>query len=72
MVLLDARGDSRRAWGALAGVMATLAFFTKAAAAFYVGALGLLASLRVLRRRAGTSLRLKAEAGTLKIWSFRL
>ena len=42
-----ARGTARRArsasraWGALAGVLAALAFFTKAAAAFYVGALGL-------------------------------
>lgn len=34
-------------WGAAAGVMATLAFFTKAAAAFYVGALVLLAVARL-------------------------
>ena len=47
MVLLDARG-AVAAWGALAGVMATLAFFTKAAAAFYVGALGLAAVIRLV------------------------
>jgi len=35
------RAERHPAWGALAGLMATLAFFTKAAAAFYVGALGL-------------------------------
>jgi len=35
-------------WGAVAGVMATLAFFTKAAAAFYVGALGLTAVIRLV------------------------
>ena len=34
------RAERSPRWGALAGVMATLAFFTKAAAAFYVGALG--------------------------------
>ena len=37
------------AWGAAAGLMATLAFFTKAAAAFYLGALGLLAVMRLLK-----------------------
>ena len=35
-------------WGALAAVMATLAFFTKAAAAFYIGALGLAAVIRLV------------------------
>jgi 4-amino-4-deoxy-L-arabinose transferase-like glycosyltransferase len=35
-------------WGAAAGPMATLAFFTKAAAAFYVGALGLVAVIRLV------------------------
>ena len=35
-------------WGAAAGLMATLAFFTKAAAAFYVGALVLSAVARLL------------------------
>jgi 4-amino-4-deoxy-L-arabinose transferase-like glycosyltransferase len=33
-------------WGAAAGLMATLAFFTKAAAVFYLGALGLVAIMR--------------------------
>jgi 4-amino-4-deoxy-L-arabinose transferase-like glycosyltransferase len=37
-------------WGAAAGVMAALAFFTKAAAAFYVGALGLVALAGLLDR----------------------
>jgi hypothetical protein len=40
-------------WGALAGVMATLAFFTKAAAAFYVGALGLVVLVRLLPPKGG-------------------
>ena len=35
------RAERHPAWGALAGLTATLAFFTKAAAAFYVAALGL-------------------------------
>ena len=35
------RAEREPRWGALAAMMATLAFFTKAAAAFYVGALGL-------------------------------
>jgi 4-amino-4-deoxy-L-arabinose transferase-like glycosyltransferase len=39
------------AWGAAAGMMAALAFFTKAAAAFYVGALGLLALIRLVESR---------------------
>lgn len=38
-------------WGAAAGLMATLAFFTKAAAVFYVGALGLLALIRLVESR---------------------
>jgi len=47
------RAEREARWGAAAGVMAALAFFTKAAAAFYVGALGLVALLRVLPRKAG-------------------
>ena len=35
-------------WGAVAGLMATLAFFTKAAAAFYIGAVALAAIIRLL------------------------
>ncbi len=46
------RADRSPAWGAAAGLMATLAFFTKASAAFYVGALGLVAVLRLLRTGA--------------------
>jgi len=42
------RAERDPRWGALAGVMATLAFFTKAAAAFYVGALGLVVLWRLL------------------------
>jgi len=45
------RAEREPRWGALAGVMAALAFFTKAAAAFYVGALGLAAVLRLLSKR---------------------
>jgi 4-amino-4-deoxy-L-arabinose transferase-like glycosyltransferase len=39
----SARAREQPAWGAAAGVCAVLAYFTKAAAAFYVGALGLIA-----------------------------
>jgi 4-amino-4-deoxy-L-arabinose transferase-like glycosyltransferase len=35
----SARADGRRLWNAAAGVLAALAFFTKAAAAFYIAAL---------------------------------
>jgi hypothetical protein len=42
------RAERSPRWGALAGVMATLAFFTKASAAFYVGALGLVVLARLL------------------------
>ena len=48
------RAEREPAWGAAAGVMATLAFFTKAAAAFYIGALGLAALLRFLPLEAGS------------------
>ena len=37
------RAEDHPAWGAAAGVMAVLSYFTKAAAAFYLGALGLAA-----------------------------
>ena len=47
------RAERGARWGAIAGVLATLAFFTKAAAAFYVGALGLVALLRILSRDDG-------------------
>jgi hypothetical protein len=44
------RAERQPAWGAAAGLMATLAFFTKAAAAFYLGALGLAAVIRLMER----------------------
>ena len=46
------RAGKTPAWGAAAGVMAALAFFTKASAAFYVGALGLVAVVGLVRRHA--------------------
>jgi len=45
----SARAEREPRWGAAAGSMATLAFFTKAAAAFYVGALGVVALLGLVR-----------------------
>jgi hypothetical protein len=42
------RASRAPAWGAMAGLMAALAFFTKAAAAFYVGALGVHAVVRLI------------------------
>ena len=56
------RAERSPRWGALAGVMATLAFFTKAAAAFYVGALGLVAILSLLPPQGG-SYRREEELG---------
>jgi hypothetical protein len=44
------RAERQPAWGAAAGLMAMLAFFTKAAAVFYVGALGLAAVARLVER----------------------
>ena len=48
------RAEREPRWGAAAGVMAALAFFTKAAAAFYVGALALVAFARWRRSSAWT------------------
>lgn len=45
------RAERDPRWGALAAVMATLAFFTKAAAAFYIGALGLAMLWRLVAPR---------------------
>jgi 4-amino-4-deoxy-L-arabinose transferase-like glycosyltransferase len=45
------RAETQPRWGAAAGVLATLAFFTKASAVFYVGALVLVMIVR-LRRAA--------------------
>jgi hypothetical protein len=44
------RAEREPRWGAAAGVMAALAFFTKAAAAFYVGALALVMVLRLAKQ----------------------
>jgi len=56
----SARAEREAKWGMAAGAAAALAFFTKAAAAFYVGALGLVAILDLMplasdirRNRAG-------------------
>ena len=51
----SARAEQQPWFGAIAGLMAALAFFTKAAAAFYVGALGLAALWRVLEVRRHAS-----------------
>jgi hypothetical protein len=57
----------RRAWwGAVAGVAAVLAFFTKAAAAFYIGALGLEVLIAIgaaLVARRGSAASPAGEAG---------
>ncbi len=44
------RAERSPRWGVLAGTFATLAFFTKAAAAFYIAALGMAAAFRLLSR----------------------
>src|SRR5688572_26884400 len=45
------RAEKRPVWGVLAGTCATLAFFTKASAAFYVAALCLVATARMVEIR---------------------
>jgi 4-amino-4-deoxy-L-arabinose transferase-like glycosyltransferase len=45
------RAERQPAWGAIAGVCATLAFFTKAAAAFYLGALGVSLIASAIRQK---------------------
>ena len=45
----SSRAEMQPFWGALAGLCATLAFFTKASAVFYLGALGMVAASRVIR-----------------------
>jgi len=42
------RAETRPWWGAAAGILAVLAFFTKAAAAFYLGALGIAALIELV------------------------
>ena len=56
------RAERQPAWGVLAGVCAVLAFFTKAAAAFYIGALVLNVVVSAFRRR-----NLPAKAGSYTI-----
>ncbi len=48
------RADERAEWGAAAGVFALTAFFTKASAAFFVGAIGVDAVLHLLPRTDAT------------------
>jgi 4-amino-4-deoxy-L-arabinose transferase-like glycosyltransferase len=48
------RAEQQPAWGSGAGAAATLAFFTKAAAAFYIAALGMTVAYRLWETR-GTS-----------------
>jgi 4-amino-4-deoxy-L-arabinose transferase-like glycosyltransferase len=55
----SARAEQEPAWGAAAGVLAVAAYFTKAAAAFYIAALGLAALWSLVWPRAD----LPAEAG---------
>lgn len=57
------RAERNPRWGALAAVMATLAFFTKAAAVFYIGALGLAAVIRLAEGRDGKAGALWTLAG---------
>jgi len=54
------RAEREPRWGAAAGVMAALAFFTKAAAAFYIGALGLVALVRLLSTEGRSDRRLRS------------
>jgi 4-amino-4-deoxy-L-arabinose transferase-like glycosyltransferase len=62
----SARAEREPAWGAAAGLMATLAFFTKAAAAFYVGALALVAVARFFPLATGSR---QPAAGSRSLWT---
>jgi 4-amino-4-deoxy-L-arabinose transferase-like glycosyltransferase len=57
------RAQERPAWGLLAGACALLAFFTKAAAAFFLIAIGLDAVLSLLARARGEQVALERRAG---------
>jgi hypothetical protein len=59
-------------WGLAAGVMATLAFFTKASAAFYVGAVGLAALIRIGEARWARDLPPEAQDLPPKRGSYRV
>lgn len=64
------RAEKQPMWGALAGVCATLAFFTKAAAAFYLGALGLILAFRIARGTAeGRSLLPNTDGHKASWWT---
>jgi len=61
-----ARAQDRSEWGVAAGIFAVIAFFTKASAAFFVGAVGLDALLRLIRRGDASNARdRRAEWWTL-------
>ena len=59
------RAERTPAWGAAAGACAALAFFTKAAAAFYVGVIGLAALAAIVQRGDGWRPRRAAAWWTL-------
>jgi len=59
------RSTDRPYNGAIAGVLAVLAYFTKAAAAFYLGALGLAAVASLLRREPRAPLERQAALWTM-------
>src|SRR5262245_24470701 len=61
------RAERQPLWGALAGMFAALSFFTKAAAAAYVGALGLLVLLE-FRRNAWTIAGLALSFGLIGVF----
>ena len=66
----SARAQRQPVWGAFAGLMAALAFFTKASAAFYLGALGLVAGLGADRRREPpTETEAAASAESTALWT---
>jgi 4-amino-4-deoxy-L-arabinose transferase-like glycosyltransferase len=48
-----ARAERRAEWGAAAGLFALMAFFTKASAAFFVGAVGVDALFQLMREHGG-------------------
>ena len=61
------RAQDRAAWGAAAGLCATLAFFTKAAAVFFILALGLDALLSIARRGSAPHAAAERRAGLAAI-----
>ena len=61
------RAQERSVWGAAAGVCALLAFFTKAAAAFFVLALGVDALIALVRRGGGERAADERRAGWMTL-----